>query len=280
MTIEENKREADDEASRILYKLSSREMIKDDYVEDYFSKMQKLKANILDLCKDRESFNNNYDEIRNFFLNLGSLFFCFYYRIKEMKTKYSTNLEIINPFCGLQSFPGCHDFNVCLGRYFSYELYEEFYKIWLEDISVFLDSKGGIIPRYIHVINCVKKENNQDKKYLVMTFIFLRKEDLGWDPPPYLELKGIERTKEKLNAFLEYKKNWLFTDCALPNYFCFYNKCPKKDSFEKLYKKVFGNDKYRELYEEFLKKEYCIFEYVCNNYSYFKNLNNYVISFK
>lgn len=280
-TIEENKRKIDEETASIIYNESILRIKieqKTDYLTDYINKMIELRTEILNKSKNEESFNNHKSEIVKLLYDLGSLFFCFYSKTRDLSKIYNKtdNIKIINPFTSLSTFPGCHDFNVCLSRCFTWECFNDFYKLWLDDINVFLESKSEIFPRFLHVITKINKSKGNEenpKPYIVNKFIFVTKEDLGWNPPEYLNLKGTERTKEKLEKFLEYKRDWKFEKCTLPAYIAFYDKLPKKEKYKELYKNVFG-EKYEGYYIEFLEKEYILYEEFDRNHKFFESLKN------
>lgn len=210
------KEKIDDEIKEILYDISNIKIKKEkDFLTDYINKMKEIRNEILSLSKEKDSFEKNIEKIKEDLYDLGTLFYCYNLFMKEFAEK---NKEVYLPVERIDhiynGFPGSHDFNLCLSRMFSWQSFNDFYKIWLDDINVFIQTKTEYLPRYLHEISKIKGK----KEYIVKTKILLTKKDLGFNPS-YLEIYQKNRTKENLSKLLDYKNNWKFKNCMFPKYY-------------------------------------------------------------
>ena len=154
-------------------------------------------------------------------------------------------LNKINPGIRL---PGSHDFNVCLlDQYFNYDVYESFYKEFIECVKVIVDSKGEIYPRYFCELIKRYKEGN---------VIFVKATNIYVD-------RSILPSDEK------------FDNCVLNKYYRKYDdlKIGTLKQYESFYKKSFGKEKGTELFTKFKMTEYPVMKEVRKKNKY-DNLEN------
>lgn len=243
----------DNQANEILYQISGeRFCIKREFgiVKDYTNYMKSLCEKITALAKDEISFNENINEIKHDLYDLGTLCFCFVYLITRIKNSFddykNDDISCVEKLDRFFGFPGSHDFNLCLARYFSYDLFCSFYLLWMQDVLVLIDSNGEVWPRFLHVINKDKNGIN------INLHILLTKWDVGY--------RAYFGDQTNIEAKKKHYKSFAFRDILsdFPSYFVFQKELPSMEKYTELYGGLPNFDKKYQL-SLFIKENYDIF---------------------
>lgn len=153
-------------------------------------------------------------------------------------------------------FPGNHDFNAVISRYFDDTLLGRymddvlpFYAKWIDVMRVYIESKGFIYPRYVPEIRILKKTERMpdNKRFSINDTVLLTREDAS-------DIKGIE-------------------ECNLPCYYAIPNENMHYGTLEEM-EKLFN---YKEYFEKYKVREYPIHYELEHNTEKYKHLSNTVV---
>ncbi len=198
-----------------------------------FDKMKLILDYIETLNISKDNFNENKGMLSKILLILSKHVFSLWLNKNENFPK----------------FPGVNDFNLSLDKsYFNYNLYENFYKPFLENIKILVDSDGKTIPRYFLEIK--KKKDKNNKIYFVKIINI------------YIERKDFPEGK-------------IFNKCIFDKYFQLKGngKCGSLEEYENYYLSAY-KEKGIEKFKKFKEEEYPILNELYNNKEKYENLEN------
>lgn len=201
-----------------------------------YSAMDRIIIAIENLNITNENFEENRGILKKLLCILGNHIFPIY--LNEIDNE-SLKIRI----------PGSHDYNLCLNdHYFSYKLYNLFYKDFINQIKIIINSKGKIFPRYIYEIERTRNKKNEIN-FLKITNIYLERKDLPEDTE--------------------------FDNCKVDKYYRFKGdgRLGSLEEYENIYKKVLS-DTWEKSFNEFKEETYPVIKEIKTNNSKYENLEN------
>lgn len=212
-----------------------RDVIKHDFLslDDYFEKLE-IQMAFIKSIKTEKMFDNNIkllkETIKNFASSISSA--------KYYLTNSGINISGTSISKKL-SIPELHDFYVALARCFTYELFCDFYIKWVDDIGIFIKTRGMKYPRLIKAVNV------SGKTARIYQCVLVTDDDID-------------------NNYQNMKRN-----LSLPSYYPLLKDIEPFDKYEELYKRCLGEKSYKNAFNRFKDGEYKLYFYIINNISQF-----------